>query len=203
MVQNKNQRIGILGGTFSPIHNGHLELAKRAYDDLKLDKVLIMPSGNSYMKSKVLPREKRVAMTELAIKDYPFFEISLIEVNRPGYTYTYETLEELLDINPNSDLFFILGADSLFQIENWKNPERIFELATIICTIRDDYDITDIKQKGKELEAKGAKIEYLNMPKIDISSSDIRQKVKQHISISDLVPFSVLQYIEEEHLYED
>lgn len=203
MVQNKKQRIGILGGTFSPIHNGHLELAKRAYNDFKLDKVLIMPSGNSYMKSGVLSREKRVAMTECAIKDYPYFEISLIEVNRPGYTYTYETLEELQNIYPDAELFFILGADSLFQMETWKYPERIFEQASIICTIRDDYDIIDIKKKGKELEAKGARIEYLNMPKIDISSSDIRQKVKQHISISDLVPDSVLRYIEEEHLYED
>ena len=200
---HSNRKIGILGGTFNPIHNGHLALAKRAYEELKLDKVLIIPSGNSYMKQDVLSKEKRVQMVKEAIKDYPYFELSLIEVHRTGNTYTYETLQKLKEINPCDEYFFILGADSLFYIDSWKHPEIIFELATLVCAVRDEYDLEDIKDQGTLLEQKGARIEFLSMPKIDISSSNIRELVSENKSVSDFVPQAVAKYIAKEHLYEN
>lgn len=118
------KRIGIMGGTFNPIHNGHLLLAQRAQEQVLLDKVLFMPSGNSYMKENVLETQKRVDMVALAIRKYPDFELSMIEAQKSGNTYTFETLKFLTRSNPQEQYFFIIGADILFQIEQWRNPNR-------------------------------------------------------------------------------
>ena len=156
-------RIGIMGGTFNPIHNGHLLLAAEAQRQVLLDKILFMPSGNSYMKSNVLETQKRVDMVALAIEQYPDFELS--------------------------------------QIEQWRDPEQIFRMAVLVCAVRDDYDFDAIQKKGRILAESGAEIIYLNMPKLEISSTDIRAKVKCSRSISALVPPEVAHYIEQEHLY--
>ena len=197
------RKIGIMGGTFNPIHNGHIALADAAYNTFSLDKVLFMPSGNSYMKQHVLDNSKRVSMVSKAIESISYFELSTIEVERFGNTYTSETLQQLTQQNPDVQYYFIMGADSLFHIEKWKDPEIIFQLSTLICMVRDDYNMADIKKKGAELAQRGADILYLNMPKIDISSTDIRNRVKLHQSISDLVPEKVAKYILQEHLYEE
>lgn len=199
----QTRKIGIMGGTFNPIHNGHLALADAAYKAFSLDIILFMPSGKSYMKQHVLDNSKRVTMVSKAIESVPYFELSTIEVERPGNTYTSETLQQLTQQNPDIQYYFIMGADSLFYIEKWRNPEIIFQLSTLICMVRDDYDMADIKKKGAELTQKGANILYLNMPKIDISSTDIRNRVKNHQSISELVPEKVEKYILQEHLYEE
>lgn len=199
----QTRKIGIMGGTFNPIHNGHLMLADAAYKTFSLDKILFMPSGKSYMKQHVLENDKRVAMVERAIEAFPYFELSMIEVERPGNTYTSETLQQLTHQHPDVQYYFIMGADSLFHIEKWKSPEIIFKLSTLICMMRDDYDMADIKRKGTELMQKGANILYLNVPKIDISSTNIRNRVKFHQSIFDLVPEKVAEYILQEHLYEE
>ena len=198
----QTRKIGIMGGTFNPIHNGHIALADAAYKTFSLDKVLFMPSGNSYMKQHVLDNSKRVSMVSKAIESISYFELSTIEVERFGNTYTSETLQQLTQQNPDVQYYFIMGADSLFHIEKWKDPEIIFQLSTLICMVRDDYNMTDIKKKGAELAQRGADILYLNMPKIDISSTDIRNRVKLHQSISELVPEKVEKYILQEHLYE-
>lgn len=195
------KRIGIMGGTFNPIHNGHLLLAQRAQEQVLLDKVLFMPSGNSYMKENVLETQKRVDMVALAIRKYPDFELSMIEAQKSGNTYTFETLKFLTRSNPQEQYFFIIGADILFQIEQWRNPEQIFQRAVLVCAVRDDYDIDAIHKKGNVLAASGADIIYLNMPRLDISSTDIRAKVKSSLPISKLVPSEVAHYIEQEHLY--
>ena len=145
------KQVGIMGGTFDPIHNGHLTLAQKAYEQFSLDKILFMPSGNSYMKKNVLDAQRRAHMVEIAIKDNPAFELSLIEVQRSGNTYTSDTLEILKTNNPDTHYFFIIGADSLFQIESWKYPKRIFDLATLICAVRDDYNMDAIKEKAKSV----------------------------------------------------
>lgn len=194
-------KTGIMGGTFNPIHNGHLILAKTAYELLGLDKVLFLPSGNSYMKKNVLTVKKRIDMVRLAIAGYPQFELSLVEANRAGNSYTSETLKYLTEKNPNTCYFFIMGADSLFQIEKWKNPKQIFSLAKIACAVRDDYNLNEIKQKGQQLQSLGADIIYLDIPKINISSTDIRTKVKEQRSIADDVPIEVANYIQQERLY--
>ncbi len=195
------KRIGIMGGTFDPIHNGHLKLAQRAQEQAALDKVLFMPSGNSYMKSNVLETQKRVEMVALAIEQYPNFELSLIEARKPGNTYTCETLQSLTASHPDMQYYLIMGADILFQIEQWRNPEQIFQMAVLVCAVRDDHDLNAIRKKGSLLAASGADIIYLNMPKLEISSTDIRAKVKSSLSISELVPPAVAHYIEQEHLY--
>lgn len=194
-------KTGIMGGTFNPIHNGHLILAKTAYEELGLDKVLFLPSGTSYMKKNVLAAQKRIDMVRLAIADYPQFELSLVEVDRQGNSYTSETLDYLTKNNPDTCYFFIMGADSLFQIEQWKKPEQIFSLAKIVCAVRDDYNLDEIQQKGKQLQRMGAKIIYLDMPKVEISSTDIRAKVKAQRSIANDVPMEVADYIQRERLY--
>ena len=194
-------RIGIMGGTFNPIHNGHLLLAAVAQRQVLLDKILFMPSGNSYMKSNVLETQKRVDMVALAIEQYPDFELSLIEAQKSGNTYTVETLEYLTTSDPDAQYFFIIGADILFQIEQWRDPEQIFRMAVLVCAVRDDYDLDAIQKKGRILAESGAEIIYLNMPKLEISSTDIRAKVKCSRSISALVPPEVAHYIEQEHLY--
>jgi nicotinate-nucleotide adenylyltransferase len=197
------QKVGIMGGTFNPIHNGHIILAMEAYKRLKLDKILFMPSGKSYMKNNVLDVEKRVAMVELAIKEYAQFEISLIEANKKGNSYTCETLEDLKRANPDTEYYFIIGADLMFQIEKWYNPDRIFELSKIVCTVRDEFDMDTIKQKGRELSTLGADIVYLDIPKIEISSTDIRAKVKSGLPVLDMVPQAVADYILQEQLYNE
>ncbi|MFG6320845.1 MAG: nicotinate-nucleotide adenylyltransferase [Lachnospiraceae bacterium] len=200
----KNDRkVGIMGGTFNPIHNGHLMLARCAQEQIGLDKVLFMPSGNSYMKKNVLEPQKRVDMVRLAIQGKPDFELSLIEVQKSGNTYTCETLETLTNKNPNIHYYFIIGADSLFQIEQWHCPEQIFALCTLVCAVRDDYDFEAIKEKGSNLAQSGADILYLNMPKVEISSSDIRKKVMDNLPIIEYVPLKVAKYIKEERLYHE
>ncbi|MDE5698196.1 MAG: nicotinate-nucleotide adenylyltransferase [Lachnospiraceae bacterium] len=195
------KRIGIMGGTFNPIHNGHLLLAAKAQEQVLLERILFMPSGNSYMKKNVLETQKRVEMVALAIERYPDFELSLIEAQKSGNTYTYETLACLKAANPDTQYYFIIGADILFQIEQWRNPGQIFQMAVLVCAVRDDYDFDAIRKKGNILAASGADIIYLNMPKLDISSTDIRAKVKSGLTISELVPPEVAHYIEQEHLY--
>ncbi|MDE7273034.1 MAG: nicotinate-nucleotide adenylyltransferase [Lachnospiraceae bacterium] len=195
------KKIGIMGGTFNPVHNGHLLLAMKAQEQVLLDKVLFMPSGNSYMKKNVLDTQKRVDMVALAIKKYPYFELSLIEAQKTGNTYTFETLQFLTAANPDTQYYFIIGADILFQIEQWRNPEQIFQMAAFVCAVRDDYDFDAIQEKGNALAESGADIIYLNMPKVAVSSTDIRAKVKNGLSISKLVPPEVAYYIEQEHLY--
>ncbi|MCI8967597.1 MAG: nicotinate-nucleotide adenylyltransferase [Lachnospiraceae bacterium] len=195
------KKIGIMGGTFNPIHNGHLQLAMAAQEQASLDQVLFMPSGNSYMKRNVLETQKRVDMVALAIAQYPNFELSLVEAQKSGNTYTCETLKYLTTSNPDVQYYFIIGADILFQIEQWRNPEQIYQLAVLVCAVRDDYDFDAIQKKGNLLKASGADIIYLNMPKSDISSTDIRAKVKSSLPISKLVPPEVAHYIEQEHLY--
>lgn len=194
-------RTGILGGTFNPVHNGHLILAKTAHELLGLDKVLFMPSGTSYMKKNVLAAKKRIDMVRLAIAGYPQFELSLVEADRKGNSYTSETLAYLTKKNPATCYFFIMGADALFQIEKWKNPKQIFSLAKIVCAVREDYHLDELKQKGQQLQSLGADIIYLDMPKVEISSTDIRAKVKEQRSIADDVPMEVADYIQRERLY--
>lgn len=200
-MENACIKIGIMGGTFNPIHNGHLILADTAFRKLALDKVLFIPSGNSYMKENVLETKKRVEMVRLAIEKYPQFALSLIEADRQGNSYTSETLERLTKENPNACYFLIMGADSLFQMETWFQPGKIFSLAKIVCTVRDNYDMDKIRKKGQQLRKLGADIIYLDMPKIELSSTDIRAKVKKQLSILEDVPEEVAAYIQREQLY--
>lgn len=199
-------KIGILGGTFNPIHNGHLYLADNAYKCLKLDKVLIMPSGISYLKEKDIIQSKdiRASMVKMAIEQYPYFEFSNIELIREGDTYTYETLLELKNKNDHDEFYFIVGADTLFNIEDWMNPQIIFDNCIIAVMVRDDTTLNDISNKTSELMNKyNAKILFIDAIRQDVSSSEIRNMFKagEYDKVKDLLPKKVFDFIVSNKLY--
>ena len=196
-------KVGILGGTFSPIHYGHLILAETAYDRFSLDKVLIMPAGDPYFKNldKIAADSHRENMTRLAIENNPHFEFSDIELKREGNTYTIDTLNELTRLYPDDEFFLIVGSDTLFSIEKWYKPDEIFRMAKILTSCRNIVK-EDLNAQIDHLKAKfGAKIYNLYMPNIDISSTDIRDKVKHGMSIRYYTPDAVIDYIYENKLY--
>lgn len=202
----KKYKIGILGGTFNPIHTGHLILAENAYDALKLDKVYIMPTGVSYLKDQkeIVSAKARMDMVRLAIEDNEHFDISTYEVEKGGNTYTYETLSEIKNMHNDLELYFILGADSLFYMENWVKPEVIFEKATIVVAPRNDMDIRKIEEKALELMKRfNGKIEILRVPNVDISSSMIRERIKKRQTVCYYIPKKVEEYIAINNMYTD
>lgn len=198
------KKIGIMGGTFNPIHMGHLIIAEKAREQSGLDKVLFMPSGIPYMKDsrQVLPGKVRAQMTELAIRSNPFFDISTMEVEREGRTYTYETLETLRAQNPDTKYYFILGADSLWKIEEWRYPERIFAACHILAAVREEKTTEDMKEQIHYLEKiYDADITLLQTCRMEISSSIIRTFCKEGKSIRYLVPEAVCDFIIQNKLY--
>lgn len=200
----KNKKIGIMGGTFNPIHLGHLLLAEEAKIQADLDEILFMPSGCSYMKeeSSILPAEKRLEMTALAIEDNPSFSLSKLETEREGATYTFETLSFLRKQNPQNEYYFIMGADNLFSIENWKNPGHIFANCVLIAAVRGDKELPQVEEQAKSLVKKfGAKVILLSERMIDISSTEIRERIKRGLSVRYMMPEKVLAYIEKNKLY--
>ena len=203
---NFRRKIGILGGTFNPIHNGHLFLAKTALTAEELDEVILMPTGKSYLKSKIqMPdAQKRFEMIKLAIENEPFLTVSDMEINRPGNTYTFETLIELKTKTPDTNFYFIICADNLFSIEYWKKPEVIFRHCILLVAERDQTDTQMLIEKSRELEKKfGAKIHILPFKNTPISSTQIRERIISGQSIDGLVPQSVEAYIKETSLYQD
>ena len=206
--KNMNKiKIGILGGTFDPIHLGHLIIAEQAKDQYGLDQVLLIPSGHSYFKDnraqKVLPALTRLEMTRKAVSDYPPFEVSDIEVRRSGNTYTYETLEELADLHPEAELFFIVGADTVYSMSTWREPARIFAACTVLAAMREDQVDPESFQQGiKDLENRfHARIRTISIPNIGISSTQIRERAGNGKSIHYLVPNALESYIIENGIY--
>lgn len=194
-----------MGGTFNPIHTGHLLLAENARSFFGLDEVWFLPSGCSYMKaqSEILSADIRLHMTSLACSTNPHFRVSDIETKREGYTYTSETLTILNDQYPDYDFYFLVGADTLFSMETWKNPDIIFSKAGILAAVRNGRDPRELQKQAAYLMNKyDARISLIPSDTIEISSSDIRSRRKNGKSIRYLVPDSVLQFIEEKNLYE-
>lgn len=204
MIQKS--KVGIMGGTFNPIHNGHLILAEHAREYCRLDEILFMPSGNSYMKDceHILDGETRISMTALAIEDNPYFVLSAMEVERKGPTYTCETLAELKKLHPETEYYFIVGTDNLFSIETWWKPEEILACCTLIVAARGAKDESAILNKAEDLKEKyNARIILLPERKFDISSTEIREKIKRGESVRYLLPDKVITYIEKNRLYKE
>ena len=198
------KKTGIMGGTFNPIHNGHLALARKAKEQFALDEILFMPCGEPYMKAaqKVESKQTRVEMTALAVQEEAYLCLSTMEIEHSGKTYTYETLERLKQENQDTEYYFILGADNLFQITKWEKPERIFANCRLLAAVRDDKTVADMVEQIEYLEQTyHAVIFLLKIDCMDISSSKIRRKVAEGISIEADVPASVKDYIEEKGLY--
>ncbi len=204
-MEENRKKIGIMGGTFDPIHIGHLILGEKAYEQLSLDKVLFMPSGNPPHKKNRPGRasdEQRVEMVRRAISNNPHFELSLAEMNEEGYTYTYRTLEQLTNQNPDTDYYFIIGADSLFDFEDWKNPQRICHASSIVVATRNHIPIHDLDAKmhllADKFQGEFIRLDTLNM---DVSSHMIREWIHHSRSVRYYVPNDVRYYIEEQNIY--
>lgn len=200
------KKTGIMGGTFNPIHFGHLLLAEQTKEAMDLDEVIFIPSGNPYMKSAsgVLDKKMRMEMTSLAIEGHPYFRSSSIEVDREGPSYTYETLAALKRENPYNNYYFIVGADSLCSMETWKNPEQIFQNCIITAAIRGDKKEQEIREVAKALTVKyHVDIRILPSRCIDLSSTEIRERIKKGKSVRYMLPEKVLEYIDAYQLYQD
>lgn len=198
-------KIGIMGGTFDPIHIGHLLLGQFAYEDFGLDEIWFLPNGNPPHKQTKEGSDAlrhRVEMVRLAIQDTSHFKLCLHEAKATGHSYTYKTMQELNALYPEYDFYFILGADSLFSIEQWRYYREIFPTCTILAAMRDDKDVKDMLAQIDYLKQKyDAKIDLLRAPLLEISSTTIRQRAARGRSIYYMVPASVADYIKEHHLY--
>ena len=195
---------GILGGTFDPIHTGHLILAEAAYESFSLDYVLIMPNGNPPHKAGQVnaTMEQRTRMVELAVADNPHLKVSDFEKTPQDYHYTYETLEFLKKEHPDTDYYFILGADSLVHFHTWMEPRRICEACSILAATRDHMESEELTARIQELSRVfGAHIYPMETPNIDISSNMIRERVRTGRSIRYYVPEAVEEYIYKKGLY--
>ncbi len=199
----KKKRVGIMGGTFNPIHLGHMLVAENAYETFGLDEVLFIPCGKSHMKECALDAKIRISMIGEGIQDNSHFALSTIEVDRDGYSYSSETIAELKKNNPNTEYSFIVGADSLMNMEKWKDPERIFNEVTVLVAVRNTVNTESLMKKIEELKAKYEKadIQLLPINCVDISSTAIREKVKAGKSIRYLVHYKVIEYINKNHIY--
>ena len=200
-----SKKIGIMGGTFDPIHIGHLILAEDAYVELGLDEVLFMPAGHP--PHKVLGKgratnDQRTEMVRRAIEGNDHFSLSLYEMKKEGLSYTYQTLEMLSNNEKGIELYFIMGADSLFEFKTWKEPERIASLCTIVAAGRPGRGEEDLTACIDELRRiMDAKIVRLDTPDIDISSTMLRKRASEGLTIRYYVPDKVAEYIKERGLY--
>jgi nicotinate-nucleotide adenylyltransferase len=197
-------KIGVMGGTFDPVHNGHITIANEARQKLDLNYVIFIPAGQPWLKAqqRVSAAADRFEMVRLAIEPYPYFKVSKIEVERMSPSYTVETLEVLKSKEgEGNQLFFLMGWDSLTQLPRWHDVTRIVGLCEIAAVPRPGYPIPDLKDLDREIPGISRHIILLDSPLVEISATDIRERVAQGRSISSLVPEAVERYISEKGLY--
>jgi nicotinate-nucleotide adenylyltransferase len=194
-------RLGVMGGTFDPIHYGHLVTAEEALHQFELDGVMFVPTGRPWMKEHevVSPAEHRYLMTVIATASNPLFSVSRMEVDRDGPTYTVETLRSLKrEFGDGVELFFITGADAVLEILQWKDTDQLFQVARFIAATRPGYDMASL-ETAAATDHPG--IDVMNIPALAISSTDIRARVAQGGPIRYLVPEGVKSYVEKAGLY--
>ena len=199
-------KIGVMGGTFDPIHIGHLMLAEWAADAAGLEQVWFIPTGHSYMKAErnIQPGNERLHMVKLAVEGNDRLKCLDLEIERGGYTYSYETIEELHELYPQHQFYFIEGADCLFTMENWKCPERLLAGCTILAAVRGDVSSERLEEKRTELLARfGGEIFLIPFLQMSISSTEIRRRLSCGESVRYMVPDKVLQYIQQKGLYHE
>lgn len=188
------RRIGVYGGTFDPIHNGHLHAASHVQQAYALDIVIFIPTGQSWQKSGVSSASDRLAMVELAVAGHPLFTVSRVDIDRAGPTYTVQTLTDLAVRHPDAELFFVLGNDAYAGIDSWKDSEMLTELAQLVVMVRAD------RAEGGVFPLK-PRVNLMEIAALPISATEIRQRVRDGKSIAGLVPEEVERYIHEHHLY--
>ncbi|MGQ9627735.1 MAG: nicotinate-nucleotide adenylyltransferase [Anaerolineae bacterium] len=198
-------RVGVIGGTFDPIHIGHLIIAEEARVRLSLEKVVFVPAGlpPHKMENHVSPAEHRLEMVKLAIADNPYFSLSLVDVERFGPSFTVETIELLRqEWGPQAEIFFIMGQDSLVDILTWHKPQRLINLCRIVALSRPGFRV-DMEELEKSLPGASSRIILLNSPEVAISSTDIQRRVREGLPIKYQVPEAVEEYIYKHGLYRD
>jgi nicotinate-nucleotide adenylyltransferase len=199
-------RLGIFGGTFDPVHFGHLVLAEQCREQCALDEVWFLPSGSPPHKDDngISDGEQRADMLEFAVAGHSAFKVNRLELKREGTTYTVDTLSSLMADDASRELFFLIGGDSLNDLPTWREPWRIAELARIVAVNRGDRPIADVEPLRAQLGDEVAeRITLATMPGIDLSSTDIRQRVRAGNSIRYMTPRAVEAYIHEHGLYRD
>jgi nicotinate-nucleotide adenylyltransferase len=191
------RRIGILGGTFDPIHLGHLVMAEQVREKLRLDRVIFIPSANPPHKTKrkLSPAKDRFQMTRLGVAGNPKFAVSDLELKRKGLSYTIDTLQQLEVLYPKREIYFLTGSDVLDEIQTWKEPEQIYKQAKVVIATRPGFDRFDPENRFAK------KSIIVPITGIDVSSSQIRAKVRKKESIRYLVPTKVEKYINKKKLY--
>lgn len=195
------QRVGILGGTFDPIHKAHLECAERVYHACNLDHVLFLPAAVPVFKKnqQVTDGRMRKEMCEGALQDKPHFSLCTLELERQGDTYTVDTLEDLTSRYPDVTFFFIVGMDALVTLPLWKDADRLAQLAQFVGVTRPGYEFDAAAQR--RLDERGFRYEVVEIEPMTISSTQIRQRVAQGLPIEGFVPDAVCAYIAEKGLY--
>lgn len=206
-ISKEKIRYAIMGGSFDPIHFGHLAAAETVRQKLNCQKVIFIPLGNPpHKKNRILSDSiHRYTMTVLAANSNPYFEVSNIEVNRDGYTYTLNTIAELNKYyGKEVELLFITGADALFEIETWYKVEELLKLCSFVAVTRPGYDKSMLEQKLQYLQSKyNSELHIIDVPGLNISSTDIRERIKIGASIKYLVPEVVEQYIFKHGLFRE
>ncbi len=200
----RRRKIGILGGTFDPVHNGHLAVAEEVRARLKLSRVVFVPAGVPWMRANapVAAVEHRREMVRLAISDRPYFELSTVDIDRPGPSYTVDTLTELQSrFGVGAELYFILGWGSLAELPRWREPSRLLKLCRLVAVPRPGYPPPDLKSLEAAIPGISKRLVLLDKPEVDVSATEIRERVRKGISIKHLVPEAVEKYIKEHRLY--
>lgn len=197
-------KIGVLGGTFDPVHLGHLMVAEEARVQLGLAEVLFVPAAQPWLKESgaISAVEHRVQMVRLAIADKPYFKLSAVEIERAGLSYTIDTLVELgAKLGAGDELFFILGWDSLVQLPQWKEPSRLISLCRVVAVPRPGYPRPDLASLEAAIPGLSRNLIMLDKLEINISATEIRQREARGLSIRHLVPEAVAEYIKQQKLY--
>jgi len=205
MKWKKMNRLGVMGGTFDPVHYGHLVTAEAVRDKFKLDRVIFVPTGKPPHKKgyKVTDAKHRYLMTVLATVTNPFFEVSRIEIDREGYTYTIDTILEFKKMLPeDTKIYFITGADAVLEILTWKKVDELLQLCNFVAATRPGYEPSQLNEMIKYVEkVYDSTIHMVEVPAMAISSTDIRRRVNTNRPIKYLVPESVEYYIMKNGLY--
>jgi nicotinate-nucleotide adenylyltransferase len=198
-------KIGVLGGTFDPVHLGHIMMADEAMKSLGLSEIILIPAGQpmSKMKERLTPAKHRLQMLSLAVAAKPYLKVSAMEIERPGPSFTVDTITELRKKYGSQDeLLFIMGWDSLAQLPNWREPDCIISMCSLVAVPRPGFPRPDLKTLEKNIPGISRRVVFLEKPRADISATDIRKKVARGESIDQLVPAPVAEYIKKHKLYQ-